>query len=101
MRTTRYMYSEKLNPFMAIVATAAEMVKKTRIDIHPDNPYRQAEHQSVDAVEAGIKRARIARDSATEQIFDWLYNHPAQAPWLDWLQTSGVKSGAEPEICPK
>jgi Protein of unknown function (DUF3141) len=86
MRTFRYMYSEELNPFMAIVATTAEMAKKTRIDIHPDDPYRRAEHLSVDAIEAGIKRARIARDSANEQIFDWLYNRPASQSWLDWLQ---------------
>ncbi len=80
MRTTRYMYSEKLNPFMSIVATAAEMAEKARWRVDPHSPYRQAERRAVDAVEAGIKPARVARDRFGEQLFDWIYNHPAAQP---------------------
>ena len=85
MRVSRYMYSEKLNPFMAIAATAAEMAEKARRRAAPDNPYRKAERAAIDSIEASIKRARVARDSAGEQLFDWLYNRPA-SPWLAWTQ---------------
>ncbi len=87
MRASRYMYSEKLNPFMAIVATAAEMTEQARRRVDADNPYSKAERAAVDGVEASIKRARVARDSAGEQLFDWLYNRPAPQPSLFWPQT--------------
>ncbi len=95
MRASRYMYSEKLNPFMAIMATAAEMAEKSRWRIDPHNPYRKAERAAVNNVESGIKRARIARDSAGEQLFDWLYNRPSPQPSLFWPHTSehGGKGG--------
>jgi pimeloyl-ACP methyl ester carboxylesterase len=86
MRVSRYMYSEKLNPFMAIAATAAELAEKSRRRVGADNPYWRAERHAFNAVEAGIKRARVTRDSASEQIFDWLYNRPTPDPWMFWPQ---------------
>lgn len=74
MRTSRYLYSEKLNPTMAIVATAAEMAEKARWRLDAKNRFRDTERLAVDNIESGIRRLRIARDGASEQIFDWIYN---------------------------
>ena len=77
MRTSRYMYSEKLNPFMSVVATAAELAEKARWRRDPGNPFAKAERRAADDIEKAIKRWRVARDSAGEQLFDWIYNSSA------------------------
>ncbi len=84
MRMSRYMYADKLNPFMAVVATAAEMAEKSRWRQDPQNPYLEAERGVVDNIETSIKRWRVARDSAEEHMFDWLYNRPTPRPSLFW-----------------
>jgi pimeloyl-ACP methyl ester carboxylesterase len=82
MRASRYMFSEKLNPFMSIVAAAADMAEKSRRRRDPRNPFIEAERRAVDDAEAAIRRWRVARDSAGEQIFNWLYSWPTPASWF-------------------
>lgn len=76
MRMSRYICSEKLNPFMSIVATAAELAEKARWRRDPDNPFVKAERRAADDIEKAIRRWRVARDEAGEQLFDWIYNWP-------------------------
>lgn len=91
MRASRYMFSEKLNPFMSIVATAAEMAEKSRRRRDPRNPFIEAERRTVDDAEAAIRRWRMARDSAGEQIFNWLYNWPTPASWFVWPKAAPLQ----------
>ena len=81
MRMSRYIYSEKLNPFMSVVATAAELAEKSRWRRDAGNPFAQAERLAAEDIEKAIRRWRIARDSAGEQLFDWIYSWPAAASW--------------------
>ncbi len=81
MRMSRYIYSEKLNPFMSVVATAAELAEKSRWRRDAGNPFAQAERLAAEDIEKAIRLWRIARDSAGEQLFDWIYSWPAAASW--------------------
>ena len=95
MRVSRYLYSEKLNPFISVVATAAELAEKSRWRLDANNPYRQAERRGADDIEASIKRWRMARDAAGEQAFDGLYNWAAPTmlqPFLPAAQTRSDKT---------
>jgi pimeloyl-ACP methyl ester carboxylesterase len=92
MRASRYVYSEKLNPFMSIVATAAEMAEKARLRADPRNPYLEAERRAVQTAEDAFRRWRFARDSAGEQIFSWLYNWPMSASGVAWPQSASPRS---------
>jgi len=77
MRVTRYMFSERFNPAMAMTAAFAPMVRANRKQPGEENRFRKAETMSVDWVETGLTRMRESRDAAAEQAFSWLYDWPS------------------------
>ena len=77
MRVTRYMFSERFNPAMAMAAAFAPMVRAHRKQPGEENRFRKAETTSVDWVETGLTRMRESRDAAAEQAFSWLYDWPS------------------------
>ena len=77
MRVTRYIFSERLNPAMAMTAALAPMVRANRKATGEDNRFRKAEKTGVDWAETGLTRMRESRDAASEQIFSWLFDWPS------------------------
>ena len=76
MRVTRYMFSERFNPAMAMTAAFAPMVRANRKAVNEDNRFRTAEKMGVDWIETGLTRMRESRDAASELAFSWLYDWP-------------------------
>ena len=77
MRVTRYMFSERFSPTMAMTAALAPMVRANRKQPGEENRFRKVEAMSVDWVETGLTRMRESRDAAAEQAFSWLYDWPS------------------------
>ena len=73
MRASRYLFSEKLNPWMAGVAALAPWVRDHRASVSEDNPMLVRERELSQQVSAGLDGYRMRRDEATEAIFKWLY----------------------------
>ena len=76
MRMTRYVFSDRLNPAMAMTAAFAPMVRAKRKAVSEDNRFRRAEKTGVDWLEITLTRMRESRDAASEQAFSWLYDWP-------------------------
>jgi hypothetical protein len=73
MRTSRYLFSEKVNPWMAGVATLASLVEGQRQTASADNPYLETERTAIKDVSAATKSHRQARDQIYELIFEQIY----------------------------
>ena len=73
MRVSRYMFSEKLNPWMAGVAALAPWMREHRASVSEDNPMLLRERELSQQVAAGLDGYRMRRDEATEAVFKWLY----------------------------
>ena len=73
---TRYVFSDRLNPAMAMTAAFAPMVRAKRKAVSEDNRFRRAEKTGVDWLEITLTRMRESRDAASEQAFSWLYDWP-------------------------
>src|SRR5262249_21825993 len=73
MRTSRYLLSEKLSPWMHVVAALAEQVHKNRVSVPDSSPLRAAERALSNGVAKAIETARQARDSLEEESFRRIY----------------------------
>lgn len=99
MRSSRALFSERVNPWMAGIGFLAAGVSLTRKPLAPDNPLRQREKAAIAEVSQAIKTARQERDSASEALFEALYggldaasdNSEAQQPKV------GTKMKKEPK----
>ena len=73
MRTSRYMFSERFNPWMHGIATLARIIEVQRTPLSPDNPSIVRERAALRQVTDTIEAARKQRDAAEEKIFAGLY----------------------------
>lgn len=73
MRASRYLFSEKLNPWMAGVAAMAPWVGECRERVAEDNPLLVGERELSKQISTGLDAYRKRRDDATESVFAWLY----------------------------
>ncbi len=73
MRTSRYLFSEKLNPWMAGIAALAPWITQHRTSITEDNPLLIREREFSQQISTGLDSYRKDRDEATEAVFKWLY----------------------------
>ncbi|MBE0624464.1 MAG: DUF3141 domain-containing protein [Burkholderiales bacterium] len=73
MRTSRYLFSEKLNPWMAAVAAMAPWVSAYRERVSADNPLLVGERALSKQISTGLDAYRKHRDEATEAVFKRLY----------------------------
>lgn len=76
MRSSRYMFSESLNPWMRGVATAAESLAARRQPLGQDNPLIEKEREAIGNVTQSLERIREARDAGYEKAFNLLYRQP-------------------------
>ena len=64
------------NPFMRPIADWAEMVRRDRRPVSPDNPFLAFEHMMSDMIASGLEMWGNARDAATEAFFFNTYGSP-------------------------
>ncbi len=73
MRTSRYLYSERINPWMAGVAALARFARQSRQPTTADNPFTQLERTTSEQIAGSLDAFRQIRDGAYEFLFHQLY----------------------------
>jgi hypothetical protein len=73
MRWTRLMFSERYNPWMRLVRTAAETVRESRHPLPDDDPAITAEREALARIGAGLGAVRQARDEAIATVFKAIF----------------------------
>jgi len=73
MRAGRYLFSEKLNPWMAGVALLAPWVRAQRQRVAEDNPLLAGERAMSRQISSALDDYRVGRDGAAEALFKQLY----------------------------
>src|SRR5262245_55296313 len=67
-RLQHTLFSDR-NPWMAFVKHGAEMVRRDRWPVSPDNPYLAIEKKMSEEIEHALDTYRDLRDKATERLF--------------------------------
>lgn len=73
MRASRYVYSDKLNPWMVSIAALAPWIREFRTDVSDENPLLQCERALSKQVSVALDAWREARDNAQERAFHALF----------------------------
>jgi hypothetical protein len=73
MRTSRYVWSERLMPWMGAFAVLADAVSKNRHALSEDNPLMAHERKLAESVSTFWEAARKLRDAAQERTFTTMY----------------------------
>lgn len=73
MRLSRYLYSERFNPWMGLVAGGAELLRQDRRRVTDDNPFIELEGRFAEQISRALDSYREARDQAYEQLFRRIY----------------------------
>ena len=76
MRTSRYMFSERLNPAMAWVAAVAASLPPEPRGAAPENPWMCTEQAFGRQVVRALDEFRTARDYGYERLFSTIYGAP-------------------------
>lgn len=69
MRVGRYMFSEKLNPWMIPIKMLAPLIEQKRSPVTEDNAFVQAERAASATVISVLKSYQEHRDAASEALF--------------------------------
>jgi len=80
MRAGRYLFSEKLNPWMAGVALLAPWVRAQRQRVAEDNPLLAGERAMSRQISSALDDYRVGRDGAAEALFKQLYGQILKEP---------------------
>lgn len=75
MRTTRYMWSQWLNPAMWGIAALAPFVRGHRLPAAPDDPLRKLEGETSQLIADGLHEAKKMVDDGAKEAFQLLYSH--------------------------
>lgn len=78
MRTSRYLWSEKLNPWMLPIAAMAATIGKARLPADETNPYIGLERAASHTVSHLLDCYRQLRDMASEAVFQAIYDYPTK-----------------------
>lgn len=76
LRVNKYIFSEKINPFMLIFKTLAPLVKDNRSDVSPDNPFSAIEKNVSDNIVTILDSYQSIRDHFDETMFFAIYENP-------------------------
>jgi hypothetical protein len=74
LRTQRWMFSD-LNPFLAWLKPAADLVRAQRKALGPEAPERKAERAMVELTSAALDYHRAVRDALSEAAFFQIYGN--------------------------
>lgn len=77
MRTTRYMWSQWLNPAMWSIAALAPLVRENRQQAAPDDHLRKIEGTAAKFIADGLHEAKQAADEGAKEAFRLLYDQHA------------------------
>lgn len=69
MRVSRYMFSEKVNPWMIPIKMLAPLIEQNRSPVTEDNALAQAERAASATVISVLKSYQERRDAASEALF--------------------------------
>lgn len=73
MRVSRYLFSERLNPWMVPIAILAPHLAAEPHGPTLDNPWRQLEQVLSKAISKGFEQYCQVRDAASERSFEALF----------------------------
>lgn len=73
MRSSRYLLSERFNPWMAGLEALAGQVETTRHPLAGDHPLMVREAEMIAAVTDAVEAARERRDGGLERLFHLIY----------------------------
>ena len=73
MRASRWMFSERFNPWMAWIGMAADVARKHRRPAGSDNRFAAVEHEASENVTKAFDQLRRLRDAGQEDAFRWLF----------------------------
>ena len=79
MRWTRTMFSERINPWMALVKSTADTLRETRQPLPDDDPAIVTEHALMAQTGEALGVWRRGRDAWVKQCFEAIYGHPLLA----------------------
>ena len=81
LRVNKYIFSEKINPFMQIFKMLAPFVKENRNPASPDNPLMTIEKNISDNIVSILDSYQNSRDHFDEALFFAIYENP----WMKLL----------------
>jgi hypothetical protein len=73
MRVTRMIFSEQYNPWMKLVHSSAEDIRKDRTPMTADDPAILAERAAFATISDQIKSVRVLRDQATAALYELIF----------------------------
>jgi len=76
LRVNKYIFSERVNPFMLIFKAASPVVKTERRPVSPDNPFLSMEKNISDWMVTILDSYQNIRDHFDEALFFTLYENP-------------------------
>jgi Protein of unknown function (DUF3141) len=76
LRVNKYLFSDRVNPFMSAFAALAPPVRKARRPAAEDNPFLALQNRLSDTVVAALDTWQEARDRLDETFFFALYENP-------------------------
>ena len=76
MRVSRYMFSERVNPWMTWVAPFAAMLQRDARGASPENPWMRTEQSFGRQITLALEEYRKFRDFTRERRFSALYGSP-------------------------
>ena len=81
LRVNKYIFSDRVNPFMLIFKTLAPIVKKNRSPVSPDNPSLALEKNVSDNIVSILDSYQNIRDHFDETLFFAFF----ESPWMKLL----------------
>ena len=81
LRVNKYIFSEKINPFMQIFKMLAPVVKKNRNPVSPDSPLLSIEKNASNNIVNFLDSYQNIRDHFDEALFFAIYENP----WMKML----------------
>ncbi|MBF0235203.1 MAG: DUF3141 domain-containing protein [Desulfamplus sp.] len=81
LRVNKYIFSDRINPFMSSFRTLAPVVKENRSPVPPDNPFLSLEKNVSDSIVAILDSYQSIRDHFDERLFFAIYENP----WMKLL----------------
>lgn len=76
MRWSRLMFSDRYNPWMAMVREQAETLRENRVPLSDNDPAIVEERTALDTVGNQIAASRVARDKMVAGVFKMLFQGP-------------------------
>jgi pimeloyl-ACP methyl ester carboxylesterase len=81
LRVNKYIFSEKINPYMLIFETLVPAVKHNRCPVSSANPFLAFEKNVSDSIVALLDSYQKSRDHFSETLFFAIYENP----WMKFL----------------